>query len=397
MASRLIKGKRKIVLWIIGILVALIIIMRLVLPYVVTKYVNQVLSEIPGYWGSISDVDIALIRGAYVIEDLKLFKIDGNKRVPFIDIPEIDLSIEWSALFDGAVVGEVIFMTPSINFIGGDQKNSEGQTENQTGKDVDWTVPVKRLMPLQINRLEVIRGNIFFYDFTTKPQVDISLQQVNATATNLNNAERQQTPLPSHVYATATSIGKGLLTLQMDINVLKKIPDLDMDLKFEGVEMPALNDFFLAYAKVDIEKGTFNLYSEITVNDGALQGYVKPVAQGVQIVNWKKDNQNFFNLIWQSIVGLLVEIFENQNEDQFATKIEVEGNLNNIETSTWPAIWNIFQNAFVKAFEKNTDDTVEFEEDKPSQKDTDKQEDTGRQEDTKKRDEATKKNPDKNK
>lgn len=369
MAKHLVKNKRKTFFWIIFVLVALLIIVRLLLPFIVTKYVNKVLSEIPGYWGSISDVDIALIRGAYVIEDLKLFKIDGNKRVPFIDIPEIDLSIEWSALFDGAVVGEVIFISPSLNFIGGDKKNAAGQTDNQTGENVDWTVPVKRLMPLQINRLEVIRGNIVFYDFTTNPQVDISLQQLNATATNLNNAERQETALPSRVMATATSIGKGLLTMEMDINVLKDIPDLDMDLKFEGVEMPALNDFFLAYANVDIEKGTFNLYSEITIKEGVIEGYVKPVAQGVQIMNWKKDNQNLFNLIWQSIVGFLAEIFENQSRDQFATKIPLEGNLKNIQTDTWPSIWNIFRNAFVKAFEKNTDDSVEFEESGASKKD----------------------------
>lgn len=347
---------------IIGGILAVLIIARLMLPYFVTKYVNKVLSEIPGYWGSISDVDIALIRGAYVVRDLKLFKVDGNKKVPFIDIQDIDLSVEWSALFDGAIVGEVIFVEPNLNFIGGDKKNSNGGgTENQTGENVDWTKPIKKLMPLQINRLEVIRGNVFFYDFTTKPQVDISLQNLNAIATNLNNAERQKKALPSSIKATATSIGKGLLTLDMDINALKKIPDLDMNLKFEGINMPALNDFFLAYADVDIERGTFNLYSEMAVNDGIITGYVKPLAQDVKVVNWKEDKQKPLNLVWQSVVGFVVEIFENQRKNQFATKVPLEGDLNNVQTSTWPTVWNIFRNAFVRAFEKNTDNTVKFD------------------------------------
>lgn len=135
-----------------------------------------------------------------------------------------------------------------------------------------------------------------------------------------------------------------------------------MDMKFEGIDMPSLNDFFLAYAGIDIERGTFNIYSEMTVNDGALEGYVKPVAQNVQVLSWKKDKSNPLNLIWQAIVGLFAEIFENQSEDQFATKIPLDGNLKDIKTSTWPAIWNIFRNAFVKAFEKNTDDTIKFED-----------------------------------
>jgi hypothetical protein len=354
------KNTKKKTWIIIGSILLVLVIARLMLPYFVTRYVNKVLSEIPGYWGSITDVDIHLIRGAYVIQELKLFKVNGNERVPFIDIPATDLSVEWKAIFDGAIVGEVIFIDPKLNFIGGDQKNSKGETGNQTGEDVDWTAPIKKLMPLQINRLEIERGSIFFYDFTTKPNVNVNLNDLNLLATNLNNAENQKKDLPSTVKATATSIGKGQLSINMNINVLKKIPDLDMDFKFENIDMPALNDFFLAYARVDIERGTFNLYSEMVIDDGIMQGYVKPIAQNVKVVNWKEDKKNPLNLVWQSVVGFFVEIFENQKKDQFATKVPLTGDLNNVETATWPSVWNIFRNAFVKAFEKNTDNTVKF-------------------------------------
>src|SRR5690349_7124952 len=126
---------------IIGSILALLIIGRLLLPYFVTRFVNKTLADIPGYTGSISDVDISLWRGAYVIYDLKLLKIEGNEKIPFIDIPASDLSVEWSALFKGSVVGEVIFENPKLNFIGGDKKNAQGETTNQTGEDVDWTEP----------------------------------------------------------------------------------------------------------------------------------------------------------------------------------------------------------------------------------------------------------------
>src|SRR5690606_35266442 len=165
----------------------------------------------------------------------------------------IDLSVEWSALFKGSVVGEVIFEEPQLNFIGGDgDETKKPGNDTQTGEDVDWTKPLKELMPLQINRLEVNNGSVFFYDFTTQPKVDIHLDSLHMVATNLNNAEKQRERLPSHVFATARSIGGGMLTVNMEINVLKQIPDIDLDLKFEGINMPALNDFFIAYSKVDI-------------------------------------------------------------------------------------------------------------------------------------------------
>src|SRR5688500_15635389 len=97
-------------LWIaLGSILLLLIIGRLMLPFFAMRYVNKVLADIEGYEGSISDVDIHLIRGAYVIYGLKMFKVNGHDKVPFVDIPSIDLSVEWRALFKGSLVGEVIF------------------------------------------------------------------------------------------------------------------------------------------------------------------------------------------------------------------------------------------------------------------------------------------------
>jgi len=358
------KLKRIEKIWIIlGSVLVLIIVARLMLPYFVTRYVNKVLADIDGYEGSISNVDIHLIRGAYSIDDLKLFKVNGNERVPFIDISTIDLSVEWSALFKGSVVGEVIFEKPQLNFIGGDgDETKKPGNDTQTGENVDWTKPIKELMPLQINRLEINNGSVFFYDFTTKPKVDIHLDSLQLLATNLNNADKQKERLPSNVVASATSVGGGKLHINMDINVLKEIPDLDLNLKFEGIQMPALNDFFVAYSKVDIERGTFNLYSELVIKDGKITGYVKPLAQNIKVVNWEKDKENPFNLVWQAIVGVVAEFFENQKEDQFATKVPIEGTLKDIKSGVWPTIWNVFRNAFVGAFAKNTDNTIKFSE-----------------------------------
>jgi hypothetical protein len=353
------KNKKK---WIIlGSILLLLVVARLMLPYFVTRYVNKVLADIEGYEGSINDVDIHLIRGAYVIYDLELFKVNGNEKVPFISLPVTDLSVEWQALFKGSVVGEVIFERPKLNFIGGEgDETKDPGNDTQTGENVDWTEPIKELMPLQINRFEIKDGTVAFFDFTTKPKVDIHLDSLQVVATNLNNAERQKERLPSSIIASATSVGGGALRINMNINVLKEIPDLDLNLKFERVDMKALNDFFKAYSKVDIESGTFNLYSELAVDNSELTGYVKPIAQNIKVVDWEKDKQKPLNLVWQSIVGVVAEFFENQKENQFATKVPLQGNLKDVKSGVWPTIWNVFRNAFVQSFERNTDNTIKF-------------------------------------
>lgn len=58
------------------------------------------------YTGKVEDIDIALIRGAYVIDGIEILKRDTGQTaavdtVPFFSCPNIDLSIHWKALFEG--------------------------------------------------------------------------------------------------------------------------------------------------------------------------------------------------------------------------------------------------------------------------------------------------------
>ena len=101
---------------IIAILLILIAV-RIALPYIVKDYVNKTLSEIPGYKGEVGDIDISLWRGAYEIQMVSLVKTDGKVPVPFFSADEIDLSVQWGALFEGSIVGEIVLANPKINFV----------------------------------------------------------------------------------------------------------------------------------------------------------------------------------------------------------------------------------------------------------------------------------------
>lgn len=57
----------------IGLLVALVVL-RLALPYIVLRYLNKTLADLGEYTGHAEGVNIALLRGAYQIEDLRIEK-----------------------------------------------------------------------------------------------------------------------------------------------------------------------------------------------------------------------------------------------------------------------------------------------------------------------------------
>src|SRR5437667_11295746 len=90
----------------------LVVIIRALLPFWVRDYVNRKLSEIPEYRGHVSDVTLHLWRGAYQIHYVDIVKTTGHVPVPFFSAPLVDLSLQWRALLDGTVVGQLDIFRP---------------------------------------------------------------------------------------------------------------------------------------------------------------------------------------------------------------------------------------------------------------------------------------------
>lgn len=84
----------------------------------------------------------------------------------------------------------------------------------------------------------------------------------------------------------------------------------------------------------------------------------------VSFVNLGDETNNVLEDIWEMVVGTVTEIFENQPEDQVATKVPLEGDLHAPDAAFFTTIWNVFRNAFIEAFAMNTDGTVKFKKEK---------------------------------
>src|ERR1035437_8711346 len=171
------KKKYKIL---IGVAVLLITI-RLILPYVVLHYVNKTLANMKGYYGHIDDINLSIYRGAYIINHIYLNKVDSvsKKQSDFFKSRDIDLSLEWGALFHSSIVGELIFDSPELIF-------TKDKTElSDVKKDTtDFRKLLKAFMPLKLNRFEANNGTIHYVDNTSKPKVDVLLKQTHILALN---------------------------------------------------------------------------------------------------------------------------------------------------------------------------------------------------------------------
>lgn len=350
------KSKRRRIVTVL-IVVAFLIGLRLALPYIVLHYANKTLANMDGYYGRIRDINLALIRGAYKINDVYLNKVDSatRKQTPFFKADEIDLSVEWKALFHGSLVGELVFENPTIIF------TKEKVEPKMVREDsTDFKELKDDFMPLQINRFEVNNGNIRYVDEGSKPKVDIALTNAYVLAQNLRNSYDSAVLLPAKIHANATVYG-GTVTFNMKLNPLAKDPTFDLNTELKNTNLVELNEFFQAYAKVDVNKGTFGMYAEVAAKDGSFAGYVKPLIKDLDILGKEDRKDNIFRQMWEAIVGAVGQVFENKKKDQVATKVPFEGSLKNPETNVWYAIINVLRNAFISAIQPSIDHEIDIQ------------------------------------
>jgi hypothetical protein len=331
-----------------------LICIRIILPYVILHFANKNLASIPGYYGHIEDIDLALIRGAYRIDSIYLNKLDTitNKQTKFFSASAIDLSIEWRALFHGSIVGELIFEQPNLRFTREKVEPKDVEKDSSDFKDLK-----EDFMPLQVNRFEILNGDVRYLDETSNPKVDIWMTNMHAVATNLRNSYDSSKLLPAKVIARA-DVYEGEFTFSLNINPLATQPTFDLNAELKNTNLVLLNDFFKAYAKIDVNKGKFGMYTEVAAKEGGFKGYVKPIIKDLDVVGHEDRQDNIFRKMWEGLVGLVGEVFKNQPKDQVATKIPFEGRLDNPDTDIWVTIVNVLQNAFIQAIQPSIDSEI---------------------------------------
>lgn len=342
----------------------MLIVIRLLLPIVVLHYANKKMANLKGYFGHIKDIDIALIRGAYKVDSVYLHKVDTvtQQQTPFFYASAIDISVEWKALLHGAFVGEFVVDDPILIF------TREKVEPSTLRKDSAYFKKLKKeFMPLQINRLEINNGTIRYRDEGTKPQVDIALTHAYILAENLRNSYDSTVLLPAKVTANAEVYG-GTITFYMRTNPLAEKTTFDMNTELKNTNLVQLNEFFQAYAKIDVNKGVFGMYAEAAAKNGNFTGYVKPVINDLDILGKEDRKDNLLQQLWEAIAGVTGQVFKNQEEDQVATKITLEGKLEDPDANVWLAITNILKNAFIQAIQPSIDNEINIASvDKPKE------------------------------
>jgi hypothetical protein len=340
-------------LWAFGILAVLLIAARAALPHVVKDVVNERLMELPDYDGRVADVDIALWRGAYRLDGLRIVKTGVESETPFFSSERIDLSVEWQSLLKGALVAECALWRPNINLVQADDRKA-----SQLGEGVDWHRQLEELFPFRFNTIRVTDGTVTFRAPAIRAEDALEASSVNGEITNMTNVVPSGQEAFARFKATGVILGSGSAAIAGSANPLAPTPTFDVNLTVKNVQLPKVNPWLREYIKADAESGHFELYTELAAADGRFRGYAKPIMRDVDIYSSEEPEQNPLKRLWEGIVDLAAKIVEDDDTDQVAARIPLRGTIEDPKAGTLQTIASVLRNAFVSAFARSLEGSI---------------------------------------
>lgn len=202
-------------------------------------------------------------------------------------------------------------------------------------------------LTLRVERGTITNGEIGLVNKDTEPGYRVFLTQMEMTIQDFSNRFDKGT---AKVDLAGRFMGHGKLTANAVFRPQKPLPDFDLKVKIVNTPLKSMNNVLRAHAGADVQAGTFAFFSEITVQRGAVDGYVKPFFKNVDVYDPAQDkDKGFFKQVYEGMVDGLVSLFKNEPRDQVATETEVIGPLNDPRASTWDILLNLVKNAFLQA------------------------------------------------
>ncbi len=200
---------------------------------------------------------------------------------------------------------------------------------------------------VRVDQFDVKNGQLAYTNKATTPEYRLFFSDVDLRVTNLSNQNSEGT---STGRFRGKFMGDGPTLINLAWRPAGNGSDFNFDLRIENTDMTKLNQLVKAYGNFDVTAGTFAMYSEVSVNNGEINGYIKPFFKDVKIYDPQQEaNKPFLHKVKEGLIATLAWVVTNKPKQDIATTIDLRGKLGSPEYSSWQAFGGMLRNAFIQA------------------------------------------------
>jgi hypothetical protein len=200
---------------------------------------------------------------------------------------------------------------------------------------------------IRVDELKITQGSLGYMNRKTDPNVRIYADHIEASFNKFSNQLEEGS---SEFQMRGRFMGSGDARVTGTFRPESKNPNLGLKIAIDNTDMLAMSKIFQAYGKFDIKKGEFSFYSEMTIRNNRVQGYVKPIFKSMEVTDLSTPEQkNLSHKLHMAAVKVVTKVLKNRPRDQVATETDISGPLEGPSTNTGQIIINLIRNAFFQA------------------------------------------------
>lgn len=335
------------------VVLSILVLFRLLLPYIVLYFANKALQKISTYTGSIEEVKISLINGIIIFKNFSFDKKErsaGNKK-PFFESSFIKIDFKWKSIIRRSLVGLITINNPVLNFVKEPSEIKDKEKKSRSLKQM-----LEAMDPFAVN-IKIENGTINYVNSTGKSNVNVTVSSIACSFFNLSNRYHTNNALPAHMQLIG-NVYEGTLDFKMKLNPLAERLTFEMSTELKDINLVCLNRYLKSRANIDVNEGKFSMYTEVTSKNGEFNGYIKPVFTNLDLVGADDRNDSLLTRLWEGFVAVTIQILKNKKSDQLATKIKISGKLDNPHINIVSGVLTILKNGFIQAVKPSLDDVI---------------------------------------
>ena len=200
---------------------------------------------------------------------------------------------------------------------------------------------------LRAQEVKVVNSTVGFVNRAVTPVYRAFVSHLALTVENFSN---QLADGEMHARLTGRFMGNGATTATAAFRPERNGPDFRLSVRIEDTDMRAMNDMLRAYGKFDVTAGNFSLFSEMSVKNRHIEGYVKPLFSGLDVYSPEQDrHKSFGRRLYEKTVEGVSKVLKNLPRREVATVATLSGPIDNTQANTLQVIVKLIQNAFFKA------------------------------------------------
>ena len=200
---------------------------------------------------------------------------------------------------------------------------------------------------VRADRIVIDKSTLGYRDQTTNPPYRVYLSDTHAEVhdfTNVQNGHAKK----GKAAVRGMFMESGPTRVEATFEPREKRTDFSVMLAIDDTDADRMNDLWRAYGGFDVERGSFAVYSEVGVEGGEIDGYVKTILKDLDVLG-PDEQKGLREKLYEGLVGAFATVLRNQPRDQVATEVSLSGPLENPNSSTLEIVLRLVQNAFFKA------------------------------------------------